>query len=87
MAVGCVRDVSGEVHPIPRYYKKWIERHHPGPWLDYMNGSVKKKISIEMEERRMLLVNKYKEGYFSYPKKASEIQEIIINSKNEVFSK
>lgn len=83
---GCIRTLSGDVHPIPRYYKKWIEKHHNSEWNSYINSDLKKKIESELEERRMKLVHKYKEGYFSYPIQASKIQEIIIQSKNKVFN-
>lgn len=83
--VGCIRRLDNTVHPIPRYYKKWIEKNFPKEWEAYENGPIKKKIQKEMEDKRLDLVRYYKEGYFSYPVQASKIQEIVIHSKNKVF--
>lgn len=43
-------EVQGTSHPIPRYYVKWLKKHHPERWIEY--ETIRKTNTIKAAQER-----------------------------------
>ena len=83
---GCIVLPDGSTAAIPRYYEKWLKKHHPKEWERYVTTTKHKRIKeaeqryekTSQEERK---ANLKRSGLKGLQRKRSEAQEIILNQK------
>lgn len=80
---------NGQSTPIPRYYKKWLEKNHPDEWENYIT-KIQPKKEQQAKQKKIHQEKKYWEAFDKRPMNKPNLitdSEIKIKLINERFKR
>ncbi|MGE0175408.1 MAG: hypothetical protein AB7T49_21675, partial [Oligoflexales bacterium] len=84
-----IMDETGKIHrcPIPRYYERWLEKHHPGEYVRYVTQTKAKKTQAAATKQEQINQKEFQENWErlnqGLPLQTTQLQaeEIILKDK------